>query len=214
MKYLIDQKLASKIRVADKAIPDTAFVSDYYLEYFKHPSVERVQCNLANETSAQKAFKGEHFDYIINLAAETKYGQDDKVYEEHILTLATNVGRLASDHKPEKFIQFSTAQVYEPSSKAAKENAKIKPWTRLAFYHKQAEEALEKMDLPLVIVRPAVVYGPCDMSGLSMLSFLSMFDLFSSYSFHTHTNTHQTHILLIQHLDSSLLLSTRNLMKK
>lgn len=168
VKYLIDQKIASFIRVADKAVPDTAFLSEHYLEYFKHPIVERVQCNLVNETSASKAFKGQHFDYIINLAAETKYGQDETVYKQGVVDLAVTVGKLVAEHKPERFIHFSTAQVYDADKKPSKENAKIKPWTKLAVYHKKAEEELEKMSLPIIIVRPAIVYGPCDMTGLSL----------------------------------------------
>lgn len=167
VKYLIDQKIASKIRIADKAIPETAFLSDYHILYFNHPSVERVQCNLSNEAGAAKAFKGEHFDFVINLAAETKYGQNNAVYEQHILDLARHVGKQVAEHKPEKFIQFSTAQIYEPDSKPAKETGKTKPWTKLAEYHLKAENELINMHLPLVIVRPAVVYGPADMLGLT-----------------------------------------------
>lgn len=175
VKYLVDQKVASKIRIADKAIPETAFLSDHYLQYIHHPTVERVQCNLSNQMGAEKAFKGEHFDYVINLAAETKYSQDDTIYKQHIVDLATIVGRIAQEHKPERFIQFSTAQVYDADKKPSNETSKIKPWTKLALYHKQAEEALQKLDLNLIIVRPALVYGPADMTGLSMPLFLHFF---------------------------------------
>jgi dTDP-D-glucose 4,6-dehydratase len=44
--------------------------------------VEFKQANLANPASVERAFQcegGEHFNYVINLAAETKYGQSDEV---------------------------------------------------------------------------------------------------------------------------------------
>jgi hypothetical protein len=103
----------------------------------------------------------------VNLAAETRYGQDDAVYKEHVLDLAINVGRNVEEHKPLKFIQVSTAQVYDSDKKPSKEAGKLKPWTKLAQFHKQAEDELKAMKLPLVIVRPAQVYGPCDRVGLT-----------------------------------------------
>jgi len=44
--------------------------------------VEFKHANLINPASVAKVFNlddGEEFDYVINLAAETKYGQSDKV---------------------------------------------------------------------------------------------------------------------------------------
>ncbi|KAH7820632.1 putative NAD-dependent epimerase [Monocercomonoides exilis] len=167
VKHLIDQNAASKIRVADKAIPETAFLSDHFMQYIQHPSVERIQCNLSNPMQCTRAFKDDHFDYVVNLAAETKYGQDDTVYKQHIFDLAVNVGRNVEEHKPLKFIHVSTAQIYDADKKPAKETSKVKPWTKLALYHKQAEDELKKMSIPLIIIRPAIVYGPADTSGLT-----------------------------------------------
>ena len=77
---------------------------------------------------------------------------------------------LKMDPLPRMFVQFSTAQVYEPHSKPAVESAKIKPWTVLARAHHAAEDrvmdAAEK-GLTVCILRPATVYGPGDVNGLS-----------------------------------------------
>lgn len=106
----------------------------------------------------------------MNLAAETKYGQDDPVYEEHIVNIAVNIGKEAHDHQVQRFIHISTAQVYDADKKPSKENDKIKPWTKIAEFHKKAEDELLKLSLPLIILRPAVVYGPGDTIGLSLHS--------------------------------------------
>lgn len=48
-------------------------------EIFK--KVEFKQANLANMTSVEKVFQSEHgaFNYVFNLAAETKYSQTEEV---------------------------------------------------------------------------------------------------------------------------------------
>lgn len=167
LKFLIDQKTASKIRIADKQIPATACFSDVYMAYVNHPIVERLQVNLANPQQSLRAFKDDHFDYIINLAAETRYGQDDAVYKQHIFDVAMNIGHATEEHHPQKFIHVSSAQVYDPDKKASVETSKLKPWTKQAIFHKQAEDELKKMKIPIIIIRPSCVYGPCDMLGLT-----------------------------------------------
>jgi len=62
----------------------------------------------------------------------------------------------------------STAQVYDSGNKPRKEDAKIKPWTGIAKAKAKAEEELKKINgLPLIIVRPALVYGNGDYTGLT-----------------------------------------------
>merc|ERR1711977_218537 len=110
----------------------------------------------------------EPFDIIFNLAAETKYGQTDEVYEEKVFRLSEKVAKAAVEFGCKKFIEVSTAQVYAEGKKPSKEDAKLNPWTSLAKYKLKAEQSLKAMDgLPLVIVRPAIVYGPGDVSGIS-----------------------------------------------
>ena len=51
---------------------------------------------------------------------------------------------------------------------ASDETDKVKPWTQIAKYKLQAEEELRKIaGLNLIIVRPAIVYGPGDVAGIS-----------------------------------------------
>ncbi|CAO3630020.1 unnamed protein product [Cunninghamella blakesleeana] len=62
----------------------------------------------------------------------------------------------------------STAEVYDSDQVASKESSKIKPWTKVAKYKYKAEEELKKIDgLNLVIVRPAITYGPGSLLGLT-----------------------------------------------
>jgi len=170
VKYLVDSNLAGKIRVVDKVLPSTAFLGDIHQSAFNNPIVEYVQGNLTSPASIAKCFalEGGKFNLVFNLAAETKYGQTDAVYAEKVLDLSVKVATEAAKQKVDRFIEVSTAQVYEAGKKPSKEGDKIDPWTNLAKFKHQAEEALRGIaGLNLIIVRPAIVYGPGDISGLS-----------------------------------------------
>lgn len=53
------------------------------------------------------------FDYVINLAAETKYGQTVEVYDEKVYRVSVLAGREAAKRGVKQFVEVSTAQVYE-----------------------------------------------------------------------------------------------------
>ncbi|KAI9304299.1 hypothetical protein BJ944DRAFT_181898 [Cunninghamella echinulata] len=167
--YLVQNDLASFIRVADKMLPQTAYLSETFENDFK--KVEFKQANLSNPTSIASCFQrddGSEFDYVFNLAAETKYSQGDEVYQERTVLLATNCGKEAAKRKIKVFIMLSTAEVYDSDQEASTESSKIKPWTKVAKYKYKAEEELRKIDgLNLVIVRPATTYGPGGLLGLT-----------------------------------------------
>jgi len=111
---------------------------------------------------------GARFDFVFHLAAETKYGQTDAVYDEKILDVARKCSDEAIRQRVKKFIYVSTAQVYEGKKQVKKEDGRLGPWTNLAAYSLKAEEALKGLkELPLIIVRPCIVYGPGDINGLS-----------------------------------------------
>uniref|UniRef100_A0A2C9L0A8 NAD-dependent epimerase/dehydratase domain-containing protein n=1 Tax=Biomphalaria glabrata TaxID=6526 RepID=A0A2C9L0A8_BIOGL len=105
--------LGAKIRVVDKVPPQMAWLNPRHSESFASPAVEFCHANLINKASAEKAFSDSgDFDFVINLAAETKYGQSEPVYKEGIFRLSMNCAELAAKHKVKKYIEVSTAQVY------------------------------------------------------------------------------------------------------
>jgi len=169
VKYLVDNKVAEKIRVVDKVLPAIAFLGQEHQAAFDNPSVEFMQGNLTSADSVAKIYtlpEGK-FNIVFNLAAETKYGQTDAVYAEKVLDLSVKVATEAAKRGTDKFIEVSTAQVYEASKKKAKEGDKLEPWTSIAKFELKAEEELRKIaGLNLIIVRPACVYGPGDVNGL------------------------------------------------
>lgn len=88
-----------------------------------------------------------------------------------MLNLSVTLANEAVKQKVKIFVEFSTAQVYESDKKASTEESKhLKPWTGVAKCKLKAELELEKiLGDRLIILRPAIVYGPSDVLGISMI---------------------------------------------
>jgi len=132
--------------VIDKVLLPTAFLGEIHQTAFDNKIVEFKQGNLTREDSVEKCFaldKGK-FKYVFNLAAETKFSQTDEVYKEKVFDLTLLVARIAAKHGAERFIEVSTAQVYEPKKNPSKEDDSKKPWTGIATYKLKAEDELKK----------------------------------------------------------------------
>jgi len=168
VKYIVENDLASKVRVADKVLPEMAMLSATYAPAFQ--KVEFVQANLVSADSVSKVFTDAEGDYniVINLAAETKLSLQPAAYHEGIVTLSQRVANEAVRHNVERFIQVSTAHVYKAGNKPKAEGDDLEPWTQVATASLEAEKELHKIKgLPLIIVRPAIVYGPADIYGIA-----------------------------------------------
>jgi len=167
VEYLVKNNLCSFIRVADKSLPDLAGLSKEQLAIFKSEPVEFKQANLAREAMAIKVFDEHKWDFVINLAGETKYGQTKEVYKEAIKDVSVNCAKQAAKSGAKRYIEVSTAQIYAPTDKVSAEGSKEDPWTRLAEMKLEAEKEIRNIPgLNLIIVRPAIVYGPGDVLGV------------------------------------------------
>ncbi|XP_077993896.1 dTDP-glucose 4,6-dehydratase-like [Glandiceps talaboti] len=167
VEYLITNDLTSKIRVADKVPPKTAWMNPKHLEVFS--KVEYQSANLINQASCERCYHDDEgeYDIVVNLAAETKYGQSEPVYKDGIVKLSLNCAREAAKRKVKLFIEVSTGQVYSADKKASCEMSKTSPWTHLAKHKLEVEKELSKIEgLNFIIVRPAIVYGMGDKTGL------------------------------------------------
>jgi len=173
VRYLVEQDLVSKILVSDKVLPIVAGLNEVEKAIFESDIVSFKQANLAKENTIDGVFThdGGEYTIVINLAGATKYSQSWELYEENIIEVARVCAEAAKRHGCTRFIEMSTAQVY--SHKGAPtggwtEDGTLAPWTgigraRLEAEHKVAETA----GLDFVVLRPAVVYGPGDVVGLT-----------------------------------------------
>eukprot|EP00735_Rhodelphis_limneticus_P001470 TRINITY_DN12094_c0_g1::TRINITY_DN12094_c0_g1_i1::g.9686::m.9686 TRINITY_DN12094_c0_g1::TRINITY_DN12094_c0_g1_i1::g.9686 ORF type:complete len:371 (-),score=139.09,Epimerase/PF01370.16/6.6e-19,NAD_binding_10/PF13460.1/6.7e-08,3Beta_HSD/PF01073.14/6e-07,RmlD_sub_bind/PF04321.12/1.4e-06,NAD_binding_4/PF07993.7/2.6e+02,NAD_binding_4/PF07993.7/0.2,NAD_binding_4/PF07993.7/3.3e+03,Saccharop_dh/PF03435.13/0.035,Saccharop_dh/PF03435.13/1.2e+03,Polysacc_synt_2/PF02719.10/0.045,Polysacc_synt_2/PF02719.10/ len=169
--YLVENDLCSKIRVADKTLPATAFLNPRHKAAFDNPIVEYKQANLTRQANVEKIFNtedGTKWNFVFNCAAETKYGLEDSVYQDGVVNLAVLCAKQAAARGVERYVDFSTAQIYKPSSKPSGEEDKTDPWTSIAKFCLKKEEELAKIEgLTYTIFRPATIYGPADTTGLT-----------------------------------------------
>jgi nucleoside-diphosphate-sugar epimerase len=111
---------------------------------------------------------GKQFDYVFNCGGETRFSQEEKVYELRSHGLSMTLGREAAKRKTKCFVELSTGMVYKSDSTPRKETDKLKPWSNLAKWKLKAEEDLAKIEgLNLVVMRMAHVYGPYTSKFLS-----------------------------------------------
>ncbi|XP_031573743.1 uncharacterized protein LOC116307614 [Actinia tenebrosa] len=159
--YLVENNLCSKIRAVDKVPPQTAWLNDRQKEAFANSCVEFKSANLRNPGSVEKAFLDDgDFEFCFNCAGETKYGQIKEVYEDGIYKLSINCAKEAAKRNIKRYIELSTAQVYNCDKKEKEEESKLSPWTGLGQCKLMVEKELAKIEgLKYVIVRPAIIYG-------------------------------------------------------
>ncbi|XP_065183945.1 aurachin B dehydrogenase-like [Sycon ciliatum] len=168
VEYLVDNEFCSKIRVADKVPTQTAWLNEKHKECFE--KVEFKSANLVNPANMDRVFDDADggWDFVFNLAAETKYGQTDEVYHERVFMITQNAAQEAAKRGVKRFIEVSTAQVYNSDKDVSTESSKVSPWTAIAKFKLKAEEELAKTaGLNYVIVRPAVIYGVGDRLSLT-----------------------------------------------
>ena len=167
---LVERKLSSRVRVVDKVMPAMAFLAPEHKEAFASPLVEYKQADLSRQAGVDKAFDGAGFAFVFNLTYDgIVSGWSEEVYQQLVVDVSTKAAMAAKQQGAQRFVELSTAQIYEPTEKAAAEaGAKLKPWTKQATYKLRAESILKDIPgLPLVVLRAAMTYGPGDVAGLS-----------------------------------------------
>ena len=146
-----------KIRVVDKLMPSMAHLAPAHVKAYGSPLVEFKQCDLSREAGVTKAFETEGvWTHVFNLTFDAvKFGQQDDVYHQQIVEVATRCGAAAAAAGVSRFVELSTAQVYESSATGkAETGAKLKPWTKQATYKLRAESILRDVPgLNLVVLR-------------------------------------------------------------
>jgi len=167
VQFLHDNGLTSKLGVADKQIPELASLSKKQLELMKSDAVVFKQANVSKEVKVDEVFALGPWDYVINLAGETKYSQTEAVYKENIIDVSVTCAKVAAKHEVKRYIEVSSSQMYDTKDPAT-ETERTHPWTKIAEAKLKVEEELKKIpNLSFIVVRPAVVYGPGDTTGIT-----------------------------------------------
>lgn len=160
VKYLVDNEIARSIVVADKSIPEMSHFHPMYEPAFAHPTVRRVQVDLSRDPTA--VFQDSP-QVIVNLAGETRPSMPDVKYEQNTVRIVQRCLPLVPPTA--RWIEVSTALVYIPNTRPVPETGTIQPSTRIAYWRYECEKAVATLNH--VILRPGIVYGLGDFTGLS-----------------------------------------------
>ncbi|KAJ1816018.1 hypothetical protein LPJ56_004400 [Coemansia sp. RSA 2599] len=153
------------IRGVDKVLPQLASFPQSVLALYN--TFDYRMGNLRNHEFLQQVFsldQGRTWDYVINFAAEHKFGQSAQVYEHDVYRLSMAIGQLAAQSNVGVLVQLSTAHVFKNKGSARHaEDDRLEPPNELSMAHVRAEKELMGIaSLPLVVLRPALCYGPGD----------------------------------------------------
>ncbi|KAK4076272.1 hypothetical protein Trihar35433_2832 [Trichoderma harzianum] len=161
-QHIHQNDLASEVRLVDKVLPQLAWLAPEFSEACAQSKF--MQADASKPEALVKVFDrpdGKQWDYVFNCGGETRYSQEDEVYKLRSLDLSIAVAEEAAKRKVKAFIELSTGMVYKSDSSPSKEGDKLKPWSKIAVFKLQAEEALAKIEgLNLAVVRLPHVYGP------------------------------------------------------
>ncbi|GAA5840634.1 hypothetical protein JCM11251_004173 [Rhodosporidiobolus azoricus] len=178
------------IRIVDKylAIPAagayTTYVDADARETLKkgteEGTVEYVQGNLLTEATRVKAFRlpdkfggpSTGFSHVFDFTGETDFNAPELVQLERTVRLALLLGQTAVAHKVGSYVRL-LQPFYKPREekkgvKVGDKGVVAEPWGTLAGWWHEAARGLAKMDdLNLVLLRPALFYGPYTLTGLT-----------------------------------------------
>lgn len=167
VEYLCDNNLVSQIKIADKTLPALSNLTPKLKKMFKEEGLVKFkQSDLAKEEHVARFFDGESFDYVFNVCGETRPQKTPEDYRLKNIVSAQNCLKASIGVK--KFVSISDSRVYQSNKvDACKENAKIDPWIEGSKADYEVEKILRaQKEVPYVILRPALVYGPGDQQSL------------------------------------------------
>jgi len=167
ISFLVKQQDVGKIIASDKRVIQLSHFLPSCEKSFESEKVTFVQADLANPNHLKnRIFNRQPYDYIFNLSGETRFGLLKVEYENRIATVAKMASAMAAGNC-KKWIELSTAIVYEGSKEPVDERALVHPWTVVAEYRYQAEKIIQQQpNLPCTILRASIVYGPGDTHGI------------------------------------------------
>ncbi|RKP13225.1 hypothetical protein BJ684DRAFT_20274 [Piptocephalis cylindrospora] len=153
------------IRVIDRQLTEHALLSAAHVAAFTN--VEYIQANLGHPSVLEKIFAppalDQSFERVFYCAADISYWEVEAVFQQRFVTDAVACASQAVATGCKVFLTVSSSMPYiTPASGAlVDEGGRMEQYNYRSTYMVRMEEALREVpNLPLVIVRPAVLWGP------------------------------------------------------
>lgn len=137
-------------------------------KWLKGLDVVHIRGSLSDSTLVEQALRG--VDFVYHLGAMTRAPTWEMLYEANV-TSTINLMMVAATAKISKVcIASSLAVVGDTGEVLADESTPCEPVSMYGRSKLAMEHALANMDLPMVIIRPPVVYGPRDRDLLTFFT--------------------------------------------
>ena len=134
------------------------------IKHLQELPIHFVQVNFSDMQGLKDLFSEHHFDYVIHAAGTTK-ANSQKEYDLVNNQYTQNLALAAEKEKKQikRFVFISSLAATGPIKTGEgkiKEDNHPNPVTAYGKSKLKAEKNLEKVDLPITILRPTAIYGP------------------------------------------------------
>ncbi|KIJ37720.1 hypothetical protein M422DRAFT_211199, partial [Sphaerobolus stellatus SS14] len=176
--YLVNNDLVSFVRIVDKysVAPPTTYIGAEFPRILENPIVNYQQANLTKEGPVTKVFDPpegvEPFSYVFDFTGTLQTHLSVELHIEGTAVPAFLIGREASKRKVKAYVRV-TPPYYDTSldkSTAHDETENVKPTDPIGtWYHESLRILANIEDLPLVILRHGLIYGPWIMGRVTCM---------------------------------------------
>jgi nucleoside-diphosphate-sugar epimerase len=135
-------------------------------DFLQDERIHFIELNLSNQTQLEEQLKEHSFDYVVHAAGVTKCLNTSDFYRINTEGTKNLVRALINLKMPlKRFVYLSSLSVYgaiheQQPYVEIKETDTPQPNTEYGKSKLEAEQWLEELDFPYVILRPTGVYGP------------------------------------------------------
>lgn len=130
--------------------------------------VVHIRGSLSDSALVEQALQG--VDFVYHLGAMTRARTWEMLYEANVTSTINLMTAAATTKIPKVCIASSLAVVGDTGEVLADESTPCEPVSMYGRSKLAMEHALADMDLPMVIIRPPVVYGPRDRDLLTFFT--------------------------------------------
>lgn len=159
------------VRVVDEKLPRASYLSRQHLRAFDAADFRQV--NMSNPSAIEAAFSlpdGETFDWVINCSSTADDWEVEEVHRQRFIVRPAMWARQARASGAKVYVHMSTAifykEYYDKNGEPVRcnEACAMEGTTLKGRYTLRMESELREIQgLPLIVVRPAVLWGPEEM---------------------------------------------------
>jgi nucleoside-diphosphate-sugar epimerase len=173
--YCLENNLVDSVVLADIRDIDFDRVTDKFKLYYDQGAIKFINCDVRRKIEIDFGFD---IDFIVNLAAiHTTPGHETNEYYETNINGAINITAFAEMLGVKQIVFTSSISVYGPDEALKDEKSDLLPKSAYGFSKMLAENIHKSWfdrgsNHKLVIVRPAVVFGPGERGNFTRLATL------------------------------------------